>query len=58
MKKNLILFLIGATLVIIGALIKILKINFNPDYFYLIGFLLEFIGVFGVIKYFIKKDKK
>jgi len=55
MKKYFIYLLIGAIIVIIGALLKILKIYDKVEYIYIVGFIIEAYGIVGIIKTF--KDK-
>ncbi len=57
MKRYLYVFLMGALIVIIGALLKILGTSIQTDYFYLVGFLFETIAVIGFIKQLSKQQQ-
>ncbi len=51
MKKYLIYFLIGTIIVIVGALLKILKIFNKAEYIYIIGFIFELYAIIKIIQY-------
>ncbi len=51
MKKYLIYFLIGAIIVIAGALLKILKIYDKVEYIYIVGFVFEAYAIIKIIQY-------
>lgn len=52
MKLNILLFVIGLLLIIAGVLVKVFKLDYDPNYFIIAGMAVELIAIYLIMKTF------
>jgi len=57
MKLNILLFVTGLLLIVSGVLVKVFKLDYDPNYFIIAGMAVELLAIYLIMKTFTEIKK-